>query len=94
MEQFHVDLQELQAKNEWTEKNILKFCPQVLFLTSACGAICSTISYKAQVGEALPTEPLGALSVVVLYQPACLVSISLGAYQLSISSCSDDTKML
>lgn len=55
------------ASKEWVDwKNILKFCPQVLFHTSACGAICSTVSYRAQVGEALPTEPLGALSVVVL----------------------------
>lgn len=67
-------------------KNILRFRLQVLFHTSACGAICSSVSYRAQVGEELPTGPLGAFSVVVLYQPACLVSISLGAYSSPLAA--------
>lgn len=58
----------------------------------AHGAVCSAVSHRPQVGEVLPTEPLGALNVMVLYQVPCLVSDPPGDYQLSISDCSEDTK--
>lgn len=86
-------VRKLQTKSGWSGRIWERYFTKRGFILRHVDAICGAASHRHQVGEALCAAPLGAVHVTVLHQSASRIARQLRGYQLSVTNCSEDTKI-